>query len=236
VIDMRSEVEADLKKLKAIIKGPIGEDADKALDRIRDKDVRAAVAAARAADEAARTDDDRLHALAPLDAEADRLDGMQLALKLIANSTSYGVKVEFIVDERKEFKAMTVYCGEKPYRIPARARLTDEETGERTVSPFKVERPGAWFDPSGPLITSGGLLFLAIAESLAQRQGLTFGMCDTDSMAFALPLGDETPWADFVTKVKTIAGPEGAFEPLNPYDEIDGKRDPLFNIEDANFE
>jgi hypothetical protein len=236
VIDMRSEVKADLKKLKTIIEQPIGPEADKALDRIRDKDVKDAVAAARAAHATARSEDDENAALAPLHAEVDRLDGMQLALKLIANSTSYGVKVEFIVDERKEFKAMTVYCGETPHRIPARARLTDEETGERTVSPFKVERPGAWFDPSGPLITSGGLLFLSIAESLARRQGLTFAMCDTDSMAFALPRGDKTPWAEFVAKVKTIAGPDGAFEPLNPYEAIDGKRDPLFNVEDANFE
>src|ERR1700730_17030762 len=45
--------------------------------------------------------------------EYDRLDAMQLALKLIANATSYGVLVEVIVDEHKAETPCWVYHGGK---------------------------------------------------------------------------------------------------------------------------
>jgi hypothetical protein len=53
----------------------------------------------------------------------------------------------------------------------------------------KVEKPGTWFDPSGPLITAGGRLLLAIVEVLAREKGLAFGMCDTDATFLGRPVG-----------------------------------------------
>jgi hypothetical protein len=229
VIDMRSEVRADMSKLKRIATNPLSDKSAALLDKVRDREVRDTAHNAITAFQ--RTEDERAFKAA-LQIERDRLEGMQMALKLIANSTSYGVKVEFITDERKQFTPMTVYCGVGAHDIPARRRTQDSETGERETSGFKVEKPGAWFSPDGPLITAGGLLLLTLAQCLAAREGLTYAMCDTDSMAFASHIGDDLTFDEFWTKVRKITE---AFEPLNPYAFIDGKRDPLFKIEDANF-
>ena len=74
---------------------------------------------------------------------------MQLALKLLANSTSYGVTIEFIVDERNKSSRTTVYHGTKS--TPKIARQNSiTENGERVKSGYKVERPGKYFAPWGP--------------------------------------------------------------------------------------
>lgn len=230
VIDMRSEVKADMKKLKQIVSDPLSDRSAALLDGVRDKEARET---ARTAIVVLREADDGNAFKAVMNVEMDRLEGMQMALKLIANSTSYGVKVEFITDERRHFTPMVVYCGDEAHEIPARRRTQDSETGAREISGFKVEKPGAWFSPDGPLITAGGLLLLTLAQCLAAREGLTYAMCDTDSLAFAQHVGDKLTFEEFAAKVRRITE---AFEPLNPYDFIDGKRDPLFKIEEANFE
>ena len=43
--------------------------------------------------------------------EYNRLNAMQLALKLIANSTSYGVFVQFDVDEREKTTKLSIFHG-----------------------------------------------------------------------------------------------------------------------------
>ena len=124
--------------------------------------------------------------------EYDRLDAMQLALKLIANSTAYGVFVQVDVDEREEDRGVSIFHGEKVHRLTARKKVRGDD-GREEVSSVKVEKPGSWFAPWGSLITAGGRLLIAMAEALARVQGrdyggIPYGMCDTDSMAFVRPL------------------------------------------------
>ena len=165
------------------------------------------------------------------EAEKTRLDAMQLALKLLANSTSYGVTIEFIVDERNKSSRTTVYHGTKS--TPKIARQNSiTENGERVKSGYKVERPGKYFAPWGPFIPAGGRLLIAIAEVLAKREGLNYGMCDTDSFAFLRPKGMSRQL--FREKVYKIAGSKGLFQNLNPYAPTVGKVDDIFAIEDGN--
>jgi hypothetical protein len=161
----------------------------------------------------------------------DRLlifSAMEKGLKLLANSTSYGVLVEFIVDEHKTETPTTVYYGTNQTRKVARQRVNAEDGGE-AISGFKAERPGKWFAPWGALIPAAGRLLLAIAERLIRDRGLTYGFCDTDSMFIVRPF--DMPRETFHALAREIAGPQGWFQALNPYE----GGEPLFNLEDANF-
>ena len=160
--------------------------------------------------------------------EFKRLDAIQNALKLLANSTSYGVLLEVIVDERLKDVPVTVYHGGAATRRRARKREIGVD-GETFISGFKVEEPGRWFAPFGGLIPAGGRLLLAISETLAGAKGLNYAFCDTDSMAFAKP--EKMPREKFVRRVREIAGQKGWFQKLNPY----SGDDPIFALEDANF-
>jgi hypothetical protein len=153
---------------------------------------------------------------------------MALGLKLLANSTAYGSKIEFIVDEHKTQRGTTVYYGAESARKVARAPLPSEDGGSE-ISGYKAEQAGAWFAPWGPLIPAGGRLLLAIAERLASDRGLGYAFCDTDSMAFTSPPGMSRD--DFRARALEIAGPQGWFQALNPY----ASAGSLFNIEDVNF-
>jgi hypothetical protein len=75
-------------------------------------------------------------------AEYERLEAMQLALKLIANATSYGILVEVIVDERAaEIPCMIYHGGQESWRVARKTALTPDN-----FSPgFKVEKPGKYF-------------------------------------------------------------------------------------------
>ena len=161
-----------------------------------------------------------------------RLDAMQLALKLLANATSYGVTIEFIVDERNKLNWTTVYHGTTKTRKPARSTVITEN-GERTKSGYKVERPGKYFAPYDPFIPAAGRLLIVMAEVLAKRVGLNYGMCDTDSFAFLRPKGMSRK--DFQDNVKSIAGKRGLFQNLNPYTpNPGGEVDPILAIEEVN--
>jgi hypothetical protein len=177
-------------------------------------------------------------------AEYARLDAMQLALKLIANSTAYGIAVQFDVDERETTAEFTTYYGDQSHQSVARAKTRDK-TGKNVVSSIKVERPGHWFAPWGPLITAGGRLLIAIAECLARDEKCTYesingihdtdsihyGMDDTDSMAFVRP--DNMPRDEFRAAVVRITG---KFQRINPYRAVGGKEEAVFSIEDINYE
>jgi hypothetical protein len=153
---------------------------------------------------------------------------LALALKLLANATSYGSTKEFIVDEHKDPTGTTVYYSDKEARRIARAAVPSGDGGHE-ISGYKVERAGTWFSPWGPLIPAGGRLLLAIAERLAAERGIDYGFCDTDSMAFVRP--DDMSRDEFRARVQEMAGPKGWFQPLNPY----SGNGALFNLEDANF-
>ena len=160
--------------------------------------------------------------------EIPKSDPRNLALKLLANATSYGALIEFIVDEHKDATGTTVYYSDKDARRIARAAIPSGDGGHE-IGGYKVERAGTWFAPWGPLIPAGGRLLLAIAERLAADRGIDYDFCDTDSMAFDRP--DNMSREDFRARVQEIAGPNGWFQALNPY----SGNDAFFNLEDVNF-
>jgi len=170
--------------------------------------------------------------------DAALLSAMELALKLIANSSCYGINVEVIVDDLREARWVTIYHGNQCTREEAR-RLVAQEDGTTTVSGFKVEKPGTWFNPFGPCITAGGRLLVTIAEALAKEHGLAVAMMDTDSCAFVRP--DDMDREDFRRRVQLIAGKSGLFQNINPYGPVTDwktgrpKTDPVFAIEDINY-
>ena len=152
----------------------------------------------------------RLKTCPPSGREA--LDSQQQALKILANSTSYGIFVEINVEELTE---------------PAPAlRYSDDGTASE-ISVDKAELPGAYFHPLlATLITAAARLLLGIAERLAADAGLDWAFCDTDSMAFAKPAHMEE--SEFYRRVAAICA---WFNVLNPYE---GAGE-LLKREDANF-
>jgi hypothetical protein len=143
--------------------------------------------------------------------EEKRLDAQQLALKILANATSYGIFIEVNVEDLNEPEDVTLYERDKP----------------RTVRTDKREAPGRFFHPLlGMLITGAARLMLAITERKLLDAGLDWAFCDTDSMAFAKPdsMDDET----FATKVGTICE---WFRPLDPF-ELKGE---VLEMENENF-
>ncbi|SFF03391.1 DNA polymerase domain-containing protein [Nitrosomonas sp. Nm166] len=148
--------------------------------------------------------------LAPDDAEYLYLDGLQQALKLIANSTSYGVLVEINPDDSND-KNVPVHI------------YTDQCLSGKTKA---IEEPGPYFmGPCGALIPAAGRLLLAMAEKLAAERGIDYVLCDTDSMAFAKPQGLEREI--FRSKIKQICD---CFKALSPYNNLSE----LLKIEDVN--
>lgn len=116
-------------------------------------------------------------------------DSLQLALKLIANSTAYGILVETLTHHGDE------YAG-KYYAVPIAAH-----------------------------ITGGARLLLAIAERLGADRGITYAMCDTDSMAYAKP--SEIDCSAFYGHIEDIVA---WFNPLSPYHDNAA----IFEFEDVN--
>ncbi len=140
------------------------------------------------------------------------LDTEQLALKICANATSYGIFVELNVDEQDKLQEVMCY-GAGGEGFTTRVR--------------NVEEPGRYFHPLlATFITGGARLMLALAERLATAAGITWAFCDTDSMALARP--GEIDEADFLARSKRV---QNWFTALNPYE----KKGPLFKIEDANY-
>lgn len=131
--------------------------------------------------------------------ETKNLDMDQLALKILANATSYGIFIELNVEDTDE-------------QDLAFAIFTSQ--GKREVELPKREQPGRFFHPLlGTLITGAARLMLALTERLAFDHGLSWAFCDTDSMAFAN--ADNLPFDDFFRRVQSICK---WFEPLNPYE------------------
>lgn len=144
--------------------------------------------------------------------ETDALDSEQLALKILANATSYGIFVELNVEEEDD--PITVACygrGDKGFESKVRQN----------------EKPGRYFHPLlATLITGAARLMLAITERLATDAGIRWTFCDTDSMALAKPHGMSRE--DFLQRAEQV---HQWFDPLNPYAE----KGPILKIEDANY-
>ncbi|MGB7974873.1 MAG: hypothetical protein WCF81_11135 [Roseiarcus sp.] len=101
----------------------------------------------------------------------DALDGEQQALKILANSTSYGIFVEINVADLDASEKLTCYGPD----------------GEGfSVSSDKVEEPGRFFYPLlATLITGAARLMLGIAERLCVEKDLDW--------AFAIPTAWRSP-------------------------------------------
>jgi len=156
------------------------------------------------------------------------------ALKVLANSTSYGIYAE--MNQNEESQEMQVKChglDASPYTC-------------RVQNP---EEPGEFcFPPLASLITGGARLMLGLLESCLTDLGGTYAMEDTDSMAivatergglvscpggsFTLPDGSPAIKALSWAQVRQIAK---RFEPLNPYDReaVSGS---ILKIEDCNYD
>ncbi|RWH30889.1 DNA polymerase domain-containing protein, partial [Mesorhizobium sp.] len=143
----------------------------------------------------------------------DQLNADQQTLKILANSTSYGIFMELVTSEENE-------SARKFFGADGKANVLDLATSE------KVEDPGPFFHPLlGTLITGAARLMLALAETKLKANGLDWAFCDTDSMAIAKPDGmSELEFFDRATRVCAW------FDPLNPYEQ----KASLFKIEDAN--
>lgn len=144
--------------------------------------------------------------------EREALDAEQHALKICANSTSYGIWVQVNVANRAERLPVTVHGSHgAPF-----TRQTD-----------KLEKPGSYFHPLlASLITGAARLMLAITECQIEAQGLEWAFCDTDSMAIAKTGGLSD--REFRRRVERITN---WFAPLNPY-ALGGS---ILKIEGENF-
>ena len=143
---------------------------------------------------------------------ADRHGSHQMMLKLLANSTSYGIFAEQNVQSFDYRRDVDCYVPDgEPMRVGSKS----------------IEEPGTHFHPLiATLITGGARLMLTLAERVAAENGIGWAFCDTDSLALARPAG----MADDEFLKRGIAVTEW-FTPLDPYK--DGK--PLFKMEDQNF-
>jgi hypothetical protein len=157
-------------------------------------------------------------------------------LKVLANSTSYGIYAQMIRHELPGSRRdeVTVYGrGDQPHTF-------------KVASP---EDPGNYaFPPMAAAITGGARLLLALLERLVTDAGGTYAFCDTDSMAIAAtehgdliacPGGShETP--DGHEAVNALSWEQvdeirARFEQLKPYDPAIVKDD-LLELEDENFD
>jgi hypothetical protein len=144
--------------------------------------------------------------------ERDTLDSQQLALKILANSTSYGIFVELNVESSKEPEEFQCYGG--------------GEDGF-AVKMDKFEAEGSFFHPMlATFITGAARLMLAVTEILIKEQGLDWAFCDTDSMAIAKPDGMSV--AEFYNRARQVCA---WFTTLNPYT----VKEPLLKIEGYNY-
>ena len=141
-----------------------------------------------------------------------RSNSDQQALKILANSTSYGIFVEMIVGDLDAPEKLICY-GPSGEGFPVESK--------------KVEEPGRYFHPLlATLITGAARLMLGIAERLCMEKGLDWAFCDTDSLAIAKP--DNMDQSEFFERAQSICD---WFSALNPYE----KKGPIFKIEDANY-
>jgi hypothetical protein len=150
--------------------------------------------------------------------EREALDALQLALKILANATSYGIFVELIVEEAGSKQSLVCFGGgDDGFPLGSAS----------AAKPGKVEKPGSFFHPLlATLITGAARLLLTTVERLSLDAGVDWALCDTDSMAIAKP--DEMNQETFIRECLKVAS---WFDLLNPY-EIKG---PLFKVEDVNY-
>jgi len=101
------------------------------------------------------------------DPNYDMMDSQQNILKIITNSTSYGIFIEINTQQLKE---------------PVTLKIFSQENYE--ISKDRIEKNGKMFNPiMATFITSASRLILAITEAILMKHGEIHAFCDTDSMA-----------------------------------------------------
>jgi hypothetical protein len=164
-------------------------------------------------------------------AERDRLDK---ALKVLANSASYGIYAEMNSQESDDKVRVTCHG-------------IDKQPYECTVA--RPDVPGEYcFPPLASLITGAARLMLALLEHSVTELGGTYAMEDTDSMAIVASRSGgivSCPGGKHLTRdgsagVKALSWKQvksivDRFEWLNPYDRavVPGS---VLKIEDVNFD
>jgi len=139
-------------------------------------------------------------------------ESYSLMLKLLANSTSYGI-----------FAEMNVQSYVRPREVVVHG-MEDAPFGTGSKS---IEEAGTHFHPLlATLITGAARLMLGTAERLAFDNGIGWALCDTDSLALARP--EDMLDSEFLERAQIVTG---WFDALSPYD--DDK--PLFKVEDQNY-
>lgn len=147
------------------------------------------------------------------DDDKARIKSEQLALKILANATSYGIFIEMIVHDLDKAETLKGY-GADGVEFP--------------VSTNKYEQPGSYFHPLlATLITGAARLMLALAERCAADEGLDWVFCDTDSIAMARP--NDMAASSFLAAALRVCD---AFVDLNPYEVQGGS---ILQIEDQNY-
>lgn len=159
------------------------------------------------------TTDDLFKRLIDLRDEAkEKGDPIEKTIKILANSTSYGIFIEVNRDSAPKSEPITVFGP------------NDEK---HDLSTKAIEEPGRYFHPLlGVLITGAARLMLGIAEKLVLDEGLDWAFCDTDSLAMIRPEGMTR--SEFHHKADAVIQ---WFEPLNPY----RKPGSILKIEDVNY-
>ena len=139
-------------------------------------------------------------------------NSIEKTLKIIANSTSYGIFIEVTRDDAPKSEILNVYGPD----------------GEcKRVATNALEQPGRYFHPLlGVMITGAARLMLGIAELKTDELGLDWVFCDTDSLAIAKP--ECISRKEFRKKTEEIID---WFKPLNPY----RKADSILKMETINF-
>jgi hypothetical protein len=161
--------------------------------------------------------------------ERDLLDEF---LKVLANSTSYGIFVELNQRHRKRRLKETLYglAGEFQARVQ------------------HPERPGEFaFPPIAAAIAGAARLMLALLERLVRDSGGSYAFCDTDSMAIvstpeqiliSCPGGGcRTEQGEEAVRTLSFADVEAIrrrFRSLNPYD-LKLVDESILELEDENF-
>jgi hypothetical protein len=145
------------------------------------------------------------------DEAKEKRDPIEKTLKIIANSTSYGIFIEINRDDAPKSETLRVFG----------------PSGEcAVVNSTSIEEPGRFFHPLlGILITGAARLMLGMAEKLTTDQGLDWAFCDTDSLAIAKPA--HLSRGEFRERAQRVID---WFTPLNPY----RKRGSILRIEDIN--
>jgi hypothetical protein len=138
-------------------------------------------------------------------------DPIDKTLKVIANSTSYGIFIEINRDDAPRSELLDVY-GPNGNCIKVNSKA--------------IEEPGRFFHPLlGVLITGAARLMLGIAEKLTIDFGLDWAFCDTDPLA--ITRSGRLSRAEFRNRAQKVID---WFVPLNPYK----KAESILQIEKIN--